>query len=149
MKALEKMWHLNTPGHPKSRGVIERLHGTLSDHLRVYQLDKGLEPDEAMIRAIAAYNHSVHMVTGFAPFEILFGLRGRKRDYRNTVINGEEIVGNGMALKKTWDKVRDRIEKEEAKRVVRHNEGVRDIVGKIGIGTVVYHRVTSNRGKET
>nr|XP_014292879.1 uncharacterized protein LOC106691574 [Halyomorpha halys] len=82
IKALEVRWHLNTPGHPKSRGGIERLHGTLRDHLRVYQLDKGLEPDEAMIRAIAAYNHSEHTVMGFAPLEILFGLRGRKRGYR-------------------------------------------------------------------
>nr|XP_014288447.1 uncharacterized protein LOC106688479 [Halyomorpha halys] len=148
MKALEVKWHLNTPGHPKSKEGIERLHGTLSDHLRLYQIDKDLEPDEAMIRTIAANNHSVHTVTGFAPFEILFGLRGPKRDYRNTVIDGEEIVGNGMALRKTWDKVRERIEKEKAKRVARRNEGVRDIVGKIGIGTVVYRRVSSNRGKE-
>nr|XP_014293041.1 uncharacterized protein LOC106691700 [Halyomorpha halys] len=33
MKALEVRWHLNTPRHPKSRGSIERLHGTLSNHL--------------------------------------------------------------------------------------------------------------------
>ncbi|XP_066902093.1 uncharacterized protein [Halyomorpha halys] len=101
MKALELRWHLNTPGYPMSRGSIERLHGTLSDHLRVYQLDKGQEPDGAMIRAIAAYNHSVHTVTGFAPFGILFGLRGRNRNYRNTVIDGEEIFGNGIPLRKT------------------------------------------------
>ncbi|XP_066902886.1 uncharacterized protein [Halyomorpha halys] len=84
MKALEVRWHLNTPGHPKNRegGGIERLHGTLSDHWRMYQLDKGLEPDEAMIRAITAYNHSVHTVTGFALFKILFGLRGRKHGDR-------------------------------------------------------------------
>ncbi|XP_066908911.1 uncharacterized protein [Halyomorpha halys] len=42
MKALEVDWHINTPRHPKSRGGIERLHSTLSDHLRVYT-DKGLD----------------------------------------------------------------------------------------------------------
>nr|XP_014279137.1 uncharacterized protein LOC106682663 [Halyomorpha halys] len=64
MKDRHVTWHLNTPGHPKSRGSIERLHDTLSDHLRLYQIDKGLEPDVAIPKAIAAYNHSVHTVTG-------------------------------------------------------------------------------------
>nr|XP_014293225.1 uncharacterized protein LOC106691842 [Halyomorpha halys] len=84
MKILEVVWHLNSPGHPKSRGGIERLHRTLSDDKWVYQLEKGLEPDEAMERAITAYNHSIHSVTGFSPFEIIFGLRGRRRNYQET-----------------------------------------------------------------
>ncbi|XP_066907305.1 uncharacterized protein [Halyomorpha halys] len=62
-KDLDVIWHLNTPGNPKSRGGVERLYGTLSDHLRLYQADQGLEADVAMPKAIAAYNHSVHTVT--------------------------------------------------------------------------------------
>ncbi|XP_066900960.1 uncharacterized protein [Halyomorpha halys] len=71
MKALDVVWHLNTPGHPKSSGSIERLHSTLSDHLRIYKIEKGLELNVAMCKGIAAYNHSIHSVTGFSPFEIL------------------------------------------------------------------------------
>ncbi|XP_066902796.1 uncharacterized protein [Halyomorpha halys] len=82
MKDLDVIRHFNTPGHPKSRGGIERLHGTLSDHLRLYQVDQGLEPDVAMPKVIGAYNHSIHTVTGFSPFEILFGLRGHRRTIR-------------------------------------------------------------------
>nr|XP_024215890.1 uncharacterized protein LOC112210520 [Halyomorpha halys] len=84
MKIMEVVWHLNIPGHPKTRGGIERLHSTLSDHLWVYQLEKGLEPDEVMEQAIAPYNHSIHSVAGFSPFEIIFGLRGRRRNYQDT-----------------------------------------------------------------
>ncbi|XP_066905246.1 uncharacterized protein [Halyomorpha halys] len=80
LKTLEVDWHINTPEHPKSRGGIERLHSTLSNQLWVYHADKGLEPDEAMVRAIAAYNHSIHATTGFSPFEVLFGLQGRRRN---------------------------------------------------------------------
>nr|XP_024216664.1 uncharacterized protein LOC112210739 [Halyomorpha halys] len=115
MKILEVVWHLNTPGHPKSRGGIERLHSTLSDHLRVYQLEKGLEPDEAMERAIAAYNHSIHSVTGFSPFEIIFGLRGRRRNYHDTATEESNIAVNCMQQRKIWARVRDKIGKEKRK----------------------------------
>nr|XP_024218674.1 uncharacterized protein LOC112211370 [Halyomorpha halys] len=71
MRALRVEWHLNMPGHSKGRGGIERLHSILGDHLRVYQLDKGLEPHEAMTKAVVAYNHSIHAITGFLPFKIL------------------------------------------------------------------------------
>ncbi|XP_066905688.1 uncharacterized protein [Halyomorpha halys] len=118
MKALEVVWHLNTPGHPKSRGGIERLHTTLRYFLRVYQLEKGLEPDEVKERGIAAYHYSVHTVTGFAPFEILFG-RGRWRDYRNTVTGKGEVINNSLALKKFW---KARIEEEKwSKQVKKQN----------------------------
>ncbi|XP_066908340.1 uncharacterized protein [Halyomorpha halys] len=72
MKDLDVIWNLNT----QSRGGVERLHGTLSDHLRLYQADQGLEPDVAMPKAIAAYNHSVHSVTGFRRFRCFCGLCG-------------------------------------------------------------------------
>ncbi|XP_066908440.1 uncharacterized protein [Halyomorpha halys] len=76
MKDLEVSWHLNTPGHTKSRRSIQWLHGTVSDHLHLYQIDNGLEPDVAMPKAIMTYNHSVHTIMGFSLFEILFRLRG-------------------------------------------------------------------------
>lgn len=152
MKALDIHWHLNTPGHPKSRGGIERLHSTLSDHLRVYHVEHGLEPDAAMPRAVAAYNHSIHSSTGFSPFEILFGLRERRRDISGTVVNAEipeHLVNNRIKLGRLWEKARGRIEAEKSRRVARHNVNVKDAMGKLKIGTVVYRRLGSNRGKET
>nr|XP_024218534.1 uncharacterized protein LOC112211313 [Halyomorpha halys] len=149
MKALEVNWHINTPVHPKSRGGIERLHSTLSDHLRVYHADKGLEPDEAMVRAIAAYNHSIHTTTGFSPFEVLFGLQGRRRNFMDTAEADWEIVNHGMVMRKLWEKARGRIEREKCRRVERQNLNFRDVIGDIRIGTVVYRRLGSNRSKES
>ncbi|XP_066901550.1 uncharacterized protein [Halyomorpha halys] len=148
MKILEVVWHLNTPGHPKSQGGIESLHSALSDHLRVYQLEKGLERDEAMERAIAAYNHSIHSVTGFSPFEIIFGLSGRRRNYHDTATEESNIAVNCMARRKIWARVRDKIVKEKRKRVARHNLSVRNLIGNLKIGTVVHRKVGTNRGKE-
>lgn len=151
MKNLDIRWHLNTPGHPKSRGGVERLHSTLSDHLRVYHVEQGLEPDAAMPRAIAAYNHSIHTSTGFAPFEMLFGLRERRRDSRDTVVDeeiSENLVNNRIKLAKIWEKAQRKMEAEKSRRVARQNVNVKDVMGNIKIGTVVYRRIGSNRGKE-
>lgn len=150
-KTLDIAWHINTPGHPKSRGGIERLHSTLSDHLRIYQVEKGLEPDVAMDKAVSAYNHSVHAVTGFSPFEILFGLRNRRRDAISTAVEADVadcLVLNRVTLGKRWDKVRQRMECEKSKRVARENLRVKDIFGDLKIGAIVYRKKGTNRGKE-
>ncbi|XP_066904147.1 protein takeout-like [Halyomorpha halys] len=46
---------------------------------------------------------------------------------------------------RTWGKVREKIDKEKSKRVAHYNAGLRGIVGKIDIGTIVYRRESSNR----
>lgn len=151
MKEVDVEWHVNTPGHPKSRGAVERLHGTLSEHLRVYYANKGLEPDVAMPRAVAAYNHSIHSVTGFSPFEVLFGLRERRRSKEETVSDedrAQQLRNNRVTLGKIWGKVRRKIETEKRRRVERENTGLRDAMEGIRIGTIVYRKIESNRGKE-
>lgn len=151
MRALGVRWHMNTPGHPKSRGGVERLHSTLSDHLRIYQAEHGLDPDIAMEKAVAAYNHSIHTATGFAPFEVLFGLRGRQRDVTATAICSavrQEAFDRRVALGTLWETVRRRLVKGKRDRVTRDNARVRDRFGDLRIGTIVYRRVGSNRSKE-
>ncbi|XP_066909591.1 uncharacterized protein [Halyomorpha halys] len=146
MKDLDVKWHLNTPGHPKSRGGVVRLHGMLRDHLRLYQADQGLEPDVAMPKAMAAYNHSVHTVTGFSPFEILFWLCGIRRDYKGTAGDGDEISNNHVTRKKLWEKVRGKLEREKTRRVAGENLNLTYRKGMIKIGTIVYIKLGSNRG---
>lgn len=102
-KDLEISWHINIPGHPKNRRCIERFHITLSGHLRIYHVEKGLEPDVAMKKAVMAYNHSIHAATGFSSFEVLFGLREWGRDNTSTVVDeemSERVVNNITALVK-------------------------------------------------
>lgn len=64
--------HFTTPAHHDSNGVIERLHSTLIEHLRILQTEHPND-DNLMQYAILGYNNTIHSVTGFTPFELTFG----------------------------------------------------------------------------
>ncbi|KAL1123039.1 hypothetical protein AAG570_002127 [Ranatra chinensis] len=63
--------HWTTPGHPRSHGMVERLHSTLLEHLHLLRIGRGIEGDEAWARALLAYNNSVHPATGRTPLELM------------------------------------------------------------------------------
>ncbi|KAL1122718.1 hypothetical protein AAG570_003045 [Ranatra chinensis] len=63
--------HWTTPGHPRSHGMVERLHSTLLEHLHLLRIGRGIEGDEAWARALLAYNNSVHSATGRTPLELM------------------------------------------------------------------------------
>ena len=71
--------HYTTPGHPRSHALIERLHGTLTEHLQLHKIGKQITGEEAMSRSILAYNSSVHSATNRVPHEDLLGIFGGKR----------------------------------------------------------------------
>lgn len=76
--------------------------------MRVHKIDKGLEPGVAMWKAVAAYNHSIHNVTGFTSLGVLFGLSERKRDYEGKAVDEEttkKIISNKIRIGKLWGKV--------------------------------------------
>lgn len=152
MKDLDISWHTNTAGHPQGRGVIERFHSTLGEHLRIYHEDAGLSPEEAMPKAVMAYNHSIHSSTGFSPFEMLFGLRVNRRDTVGTAVDKSimaVLVNNRTEKGKMWATARARVMKEKRNRVARGNVGLRDRFGDLRIGSIVYRRRSTNRGKES
>ncbi|KAL1129488.1 hypothetical protein AAG570_012433 [Ranatra chinensis] len=63
--------HWTTPGHPRSHGMVERLHSTLLEHLHLLRIGRGIVGDEAWARALLAYNNSVHSATGRTPLELM------------------------------------------------------------------------------
>ncbi|KAL1131050.1 hypothetical protein AAG570_012287 [Ranatra chinensis] len=63
--------HWTTPGHPRSHGMIERLHGTLQEHLHILRIGRGMTGEEAWARALLAYNSSLHSATGYTPLELM------------------------------------------------------------------------------
>ena len=66
--------HYTTPGHPRSHGMVERLQGSLTEHLQLLRLGRQLTGEEAMWRAVLAYNSSVHSGTDRVPFEEMRGV---------------------------------------------------------------------------
>ncbi|KAL1139553.1 hypothetical protein AAG570_006536 [Ranatra chinensis] len=63
--------HWMTPGHSRSHGIIERLHGTLQEHLHILRIGRGTTGEEAWARALLAYNSSLHSATGYTPLELM------------------------------------------------------------------------------
>ncbi|KAL1132827.1 hypothetical protein AAG570_010779 [Ranatra chinensis] len=47
--------HWTTPGHSRSHGMIERLHGTLQEDLHILQIGRGMTGEEVWARALLAY----------------------------------------------------------------------------------------------
>lgn len=112
-------------------------------------MEKGLGPDIVMRKVLAVYNHSVHSVTGFTLFEVLFGFHGRQRDYGDSAANKEltgRIKNNNIELGKLWESIHWIIGGEKRRRGAQENLKVKDLTGEIKIGTIVYRQLSSNRG---
>jgi transposase InsO family protein len=56
-----------------TQGAIERVHGSLSEIITHFIINKDREWDQILPYALAAYRTAVHRSTGYAPFELLYG----------------------------------------------------------------------------
>ena len=61
-----------SPYHPQTDGMLERFHGTLKAMLRHTEVNKKCW-DDVLPYLLFAYREAPHSVTGFSPFELLFG----------------------------------------------------------------------------
>lgn len=126
LREFEIEIHYTTAGHYRSHGTIERLHGTLTEHLQLLQMDRQITGREAVARAILAYNSSIHSVTGLTPLEIMF----RQTNLMETAL------------------VQDRTNREKEKRTTDFNRTkATDIYNKIKIGDEVFVRNFCKRRK--
>ncbi|RWR98384.1 integrase core domain protein-like protein, partial [Dinothrombium tinctorium] len=67
--------HTTTAYNPACNGLTERLNGTLAVSISLFVSDHQKDWDCILPFVTFAYNTSVHAVTGFAPFELMFGRR--------------------------------------------------------------------------
>ena len=68
--------HFICSQNPNSNGIVERFHSTLVEHIRLLNNRNEFSCDSMVIKvryAIIGYNHSIHSVTRFTPFEIVYG----------------------------------------------------------------------------
>jgi hypothetical protein len=126
--------HITTPGHARSHGAIERVHGTIAEHLSLLEIGREIKGVEAISRAVIAYNHSIHSSTGRTPLELM---REFHREEREVPI-GQELEGL---------KVREERAKES--RNTKINEKRRNKApGRLGIGQKVYIKNLVKRRKD-
>lgn len=72
---VHKIQHHKTLAHtPNDNGMVERLHCTLLEHLRIFRLQNRSEPVvNLMTYAVLAYNSSIHSFTKCRPLEVITG----------------------------------------------------------------------------
>jgi transposase InsO family protein len=110
---MEVKLHFTTPGHVGSHGAIERFHNTLTEHIHLLEAGRGIVGEAAIVRAVVAYNHSIHSVTGQTPIEL---------------VNGEGS-----------EEVRENVQKEKQERVKKFNEREADKTDEMfKVGDVVF-----------
>lgn len=77
VKFLGSSQTFNTAYHPQTNGALERFHGTLRDHIRMYHTRKLKNWDQIIPLAIICHNTSLNTSTGYTPYELLFGYKPR------------------------------------------------------------------------
>ncbi|KAL1139016.1 hypothetical protein AAG570_009077, partial [Ranatra chinensis] len=106
--------HWTTPGHSRSHGMIERLHGTLQEHLHILRIGRGMTGEEAWARALLAYNNSLHLATGYTPLELM---RAWQRE--DSPVSIEYVCGE--LVDQDDRKKRDRVDRLNIKATDRWN----------------------------
>lgn len=66
-------FHQTTGWHKTGNSDIERLHGTLNEHLRIMNVDKqnNVELDDRIFKIITSYNNTIHSVTKLRPIDFI------------------------------------------------------------------------------
>ncbi|XP_039290845.1 uncharacterized protein LOC120352759 [Nilaparvata lugens] len=114
--------HFTTVGHPQSHGMMERLHSTLTEHLHLLEVDRNICGEEAMARAILAYNSSIHSSTNFSPFELV----EHPEEHRE---------------------VERKIMNEKVRRTKKYNLEVAEDMNKIKVGDIIFKKNHHKRTK--
>ena len=63
----------STPFHPRSQGVVERFNRTMSDMLAKIVGEQQTKWSQYLPRVQLEYNATVHSVTGFSPYYLVYG----------------------------------------------------------------------------
>ena len=100
VKDLCNLWdiqHIRTsPYHPQSDGALERWHACLKGMIKKKSIDKSMW-DELVKFCLFAYRDTPHCVTGYPPFELMFGrdIKGPLELMRSSWVEGKV---DGMRL---------------------------------------------------
>lgn len=116
---LHKVQHHKTLAYaPNENGMVERLHSTLLEHIRILKLNQKGEPVvNLMPYAILAYNSSIHSFTKCRPIDIITGhldprdpldinlsentLQQYIQDHRNRMLKVYEILNESSLHNRT------------------------------------------------
>ena len=119
--------HFISPNHPQSNGVIERLHSTLIEHVRILNTKGFLNTpiSQKIVYAILAYNHSIHSTTKLKPIDIIKGHITNENPFNvnieETLLN-DYINDHKQKTKILYAKINENLMREKESRIKKINE---------------------------
>ena len=137
----------STPYHHQANGMVERLHKTLLNMLRVHIDDSQKDWDEYLAGVLFAYRTSVHSVHGKSPFEVL-----QIRTPRMPMDTMYPTKVDEYACEKIMEKmtivrsqVREKLKKSESQRKMKYDNNKNVKVVDFSIGQLVYWKKPFNK----
>ena len=83
--------HFTSPRSHTGNSDIERAHGTLNEHLRIFETEKlKLSPEEKVLKAIENYNNTIHSTTKTKPSDFLSNKILDLEEIKNRIQNKKE-----------------------------------------------------------
>lgn len=117
--------YLTSPRSHTGNSDIERTHGTLNEHLRIFEVEKlKITPEEKVLKAVEYYNNTIHSTTQVRPTDFL----------NNKVLDMEEI--------------RDRVHNKKVGIINKINENRKEIEIKNQTETTVKNPKTERHKTE-
>lgn len=141
--------HFTTVAHHESNGMIERLHSTLIEHLRILQETCIDDQDNIMDYAIIAYNNSIHSSTKFTPFELTFGhtsTRCPDEIFTPDSFYSEYAQNHKDKLKHVYQSVNKSQQTNKEKNIQKHNNSAD--TQNFNVGQIIYKKNPNNRNKK-
>ena len=96
LKKLGVIHHRTSPVHPQSNGRVERFNRTLKEMLAKTVNNYTPNWENKLGDCLAAYRNSVSSVTGYTPFFLLYGRRGRLPLTRLLTVKRDNYFGNRL-----------------------------------------------------
>lgn len=139
-----------TAYHPQTNGMVERFNGTLKAALRSCIQNKKEHWETYIPHVLSVYRTTPHSVTGYSPYELLYGVPPNKSYDKGWVVvddDGDEAEISQGDLHEHYRKLRleakkaVRLATEEAFQVNKSRFDRKRVVRKFKVGEKVWRRI--------
>ena len=144
-KAMGTNIRFSTTFHPQTSGQVERVNQILEDMLRAWVISFGMKWEDFLPYAEFSYNNSFQASSGKAPFEILYGRKGRTP--LNWSETGErQLLGNDLITEaeEMCKVIRDNLKAAQSRQKSYYDSKHRELAFEIG--DHVYLHVSPMKG---
>lgn len=119
--------HFTTPENPKSNGMIERLHSTLLEHIRLLKEQFQDSIENQTLYAILAYNNTIHSATKQRPIDIVTGHLNLEDPFDidcNISLMSNYVQNHKDKIKLLYQKINEKLQNQKEQVAKKYNENI-------------------------